>query len=227
MKQTNAPIPDVPEKQSLATQIYETLRLRLITGKMVPGLAFSTRSLATELGVSQMPVRDALSRLATEGAVEIRSKRRVTVPEMTRLRFDDLMRCRLLLEPAAAVAALPFIGASQIDNLREIDETIDAALASGAVDDYMTGNFRFHFHLYRAGPTPTTIRLIEMLWAQFGPFMRTIYGRCDTLALVDRHQEAIHAIEAGDAATLHHAISEDIADGMRLIDAGSLEEASI
>ncbi|MBU6207924.1 MAG: GntR family transcriptional regulator, partial [Alphaproteobacteria bacterium] len=90
---------------SLAAHIYDTLRLRLITGQFAPGDAFSTRSLARELGVSQMPVRDALARLAAEGAIDIRSKRRMTVPVMTRLRYDDLMRCRLLLEPAAAVTA--------------------------------------------------------------------------------------------------------------------------
>jgi DNA-binding GntR family transcriptional regulator len=54
-------------------------------------------------------VRDALSRLSAEGAVSIRSKRRVRVPEMTSERFDDLLRCRLLLEPEAAALALPHL----------------------------------------------------------------------------------------------------------------------
>jgi len=221
-----SPLPDPDDAApSLAAQMYDTLRMRLITGQFVPGHAFSTRTLASELGVSQMPVRDALSRLAAEGAVEIRSKRRITVPAMTRVRYDDLMRCRMLLEPATAVAALPHIDVGLLDALREIDRGIDTALASGAVNDYMVGNFRFHFLLYRAGPAPTSIRMIEMLWAQFGPFMRAIYGRCDTSALIDRHQEAIHAIASRDAQALHHAISEDIADGMRLIQADGLDDA--
>ncbi len=207
------------DKPSLAARVYDDLRTRLITGQVVPGIAFSTRGLAQELGVSQMPVRDALGRLATEGGVEIRSKRRITVPAMTRIRYDDLMRCRLLLEPAAAVAAMPFIDAARLTNLRATDEAIDAALASGDVNAYLRGNFEFHFLIYRAGPLPTMNRMIETLWMQFGPFMRVIYDRCDTKGLVDRHQEAIRAIEARDANALHHAISEDIADGMRLITA--------
>ena len=64
------PADDVPV---LHASIYEELRTRLITGKIVPGLGLSTRGLAAELGVSQMPVRDALSRLAAEGAVEVAS----------------------------------------------------------------------------------------------------------------------------------------------------------
>jgi DNA-binding GntR family transcriptional regulator len=54
-----------------------------------------------------MPVRDALSRLAAEGAVVIRSKRKIEAPPMSEARFTDLLACRLLLEPEAAVLALP------------------------------------------------------------------------------------------------------------------------
>ncbi len=83
----------------LHASVYDDLRLRMITGKITPGVGLSTRGLALELGVSQMPVRDALSRLAAEGAVRIRSKRKIEVPLMTEARFTDLLECRLLLEP--------------------------------------------------------------------------------------------------------------------------------
>jgi len=207
---------------SMAAQIYDALRVRLITGRIMPGVPFSTRGLARELEVSQTPVRDALARLAAEGAVEIRSKRRITVPEMTRTRYDDLMRCRLLLEPAAAAHALPLIGPATVKRLVAIDADIDTALANGNVEAYMRDNFRFHFLIYRAAAQPITLRLIETLWAQFGPFMRVIYGFSGTAQLLDRHQEAITAIRAADAGALHRAILEDINDGMRLIEQGAL-----
>src|ERR1017187_5799788 len=89
--------PDVAPEPMLHASIYETLRRRMITGKIVPGVGLSTRGLALEMGVSQMPVRDALSRLAAEGAVEIRSKRKIEVPPMSAERFTDLLGCRLLL----------------------------------------------------------------------------------------------------------------------------------
>src|SRR5579862_5269044 len=72
---------------SLHGSVYAELRHRLLTGRIIPGVGLSTRGLAQELGVSQMPVREALSRLAAEGAIEIRSKRRITVPAMTPERF--------------------------------------------------------------------------------------------------------------------------------------------
>jgi DNA-binding transcriptional MocR family regulator len=79
------------EEPLLHAHVYDELRRRLITGKVMPGVGLSTRGLASELGVSQMPVRDALSRLAAEGAVQIRSKRKIEVPPMTEARFADLL----------------------------------------------------------------------------------------------------------------------------------------
>src|ERR1700759_5639321 len=98
----------------------------MITGQIVPGVGLSTRGLALEMGVSQMPVRDALSRLAAEGAGEIRSKTKIEVPAMTADRFPDLLDCRLLLEPEAAAQALPHITPARLKQLREIDAALDA-----------------------------------------------------------------------------------------------------
>ena len=209
----------------LHASVYEELRARFITGKITPGAALSTRGLALELGVSQMPVRDALSRLAAEGAVRIRSKRRVEAPPMTEDRFADLLTCRLLLEPEAAVLAMPHIGPAHLRRLGEIDAAIDQAMEHGDVLAYMENNFAFHFSIYRANERPTLNRLIETLWLQFGPWMRVVYGRYGTASLVDQHQAALTAIQAGDADALRAAIASDISDGMGLIGASRWSEA--
>lgn len=213
-----------PPQSALHRSIYEDLRHRMIMGRVVPGVALSTRKLALELGVSQMPVRDALSRLAAEGAIEIRSKRRIEVPEMTAERFSDLLGCRLLLEPEAAVQALPHIGPALTKRLRAIDRKVDAAIAAGDVIRYMEANYHFHFAIYSADKRPILNRLIESLWLQFGPFMRVIYGRFGTANLVDQHRVALDAIEARDAKALRKAIASDIADGMGLLVQGSWEK---
>ena len=203
--------------EGLNVAVYAELRQRLVTGRMAPGHELSTRGLATELGVSQTPVRDALSRLAAEGAVAIRSKRRVQVPAMTPERFEDLLRCRLLLEPEAAVLALPHIDAARLQSLREIDAALDRAIAAGDGEGYMRNNHAFHFTLYNAQPGRTMTQLIETMWLQFGPFMRVVYERLSKAPLNDQHQAAITAIAAKDAAALRCAIGADIGDGMGLI----------
>jgi DNA-binding GntR family transcriptional regulator len=203
--------------EGLNAAIYAELRQRLVRGQLSPGHELSTRTLAAELGVSQTPVRDALSRLAAEGAVAIRSKRRILVPPMTQARFDDLLRCRLLLEPEAASSALDYVDRERLLALREIDAALDRAISARDPDAYMRNNHAFHFTLYRAQPGATLTQLIETLWLQFGPFMRVVYGRVAGAYLNDSHQAAIRAIEAQDRAALRAAIAADIADGMGLI----------
>jgi DNA-binding GntR family transcriptional regulator len=205
------------EEPLLHASVYEELRRRLMTGKIMPGVGLSTRGLALEMGVSQMPVREALGRLSAEGAVLIRSKRKIETPPMTRERFTDLLACRLLLEPEAAVLALPRIDSAAIDLLRALDDDVDAAIADGDVTRYMECNAAFHFNLYKANGRPTLNRLIEALWLQFGPFMRTVYEQFGAANLIDQHKLAIEAAEARDPGALRAAVAADIADGMGLV----------
>jgi DNA-binding GntR family transcriptional regulator len=122
-----------------------------------------------------------------------------------------------LLEPEAAVLALPHIDTPAIARLRALDRDLDAAIAAGDVIRYMECNAAFHFDLYHANRRPTLNRLIESLWLQFGPFMRTVYEHFGAANLVDQHRLALDAAEAGDSEALRAAIAADIADGMGLI----------
>ncbi len=211
------------EAAPLHRNVHAELSRRFITGNVMPGGSLSTRGLAEELGTSQTPVREALSRLAAEGAVQIRSKRKIVVPPMTADRFHELLRCRELLEPEAAVRALPHIDAKRLKRLRQVDDSIGAAIEHGDLHAYMQGNYDFHFLIYDAQPRGILHRLIETLWLQFGPYMRVVYGRVGTAHLVDQHEVAIQAIRDRDAPKLGRAILADIRDGMGLIGKSGFE----
>jgi DNA-binding GntR family transcriptional regulator len=129
----------------------------------------------------------------------------------------------VLLEPEAARQALPMIDPKRLRRLKEVDDHMEVCLQNGDVHGYMTGNLDFHFTIYRAQPRQTLIQLIEILWLQFGPYMRVVYGRFGTANLVDQHQLALRAIEKKDADALARAITSDIEDGMRLIGTAGLE----
>lgn len=214
-------------EEGLNASVYAELRQRLMTGRMAPGFELSTRTIAAELGVSQTPVRDALSRLAAEGAVSIRSKRRVRVPAMTQERFDDLLGCRLVLEPEAAIVALPYLTTKHIEALRAADAALDKAIAEDNAEAYMSANYQFHFVLYSAAPRPALLQLIETVWVQFGPFMRVVHGRVGNENLYDNHKAAIDAITAKDPGALRDAITRDISDGMDLIRRTGLAAAMV
>jgi DNA-binding GntR family transcriptional regulator len=217
-----APVGTLARDEAMAgpvhDQVYAALRNALIGGRLVPGRGVTLRGLAGELGVSPMPVREAIRRLAAERALDVRANRRVYVPSMTPERCAEILACRLMLEPAAAARALPFIDAARLAAIEAHDEAVETALTGGDVEAYMAANRAFHFAIYTAAPTQVLRPLIESLWLQFGPFMRTVYGRLGTANLVDHHVRAIAAIRARDAAGLADALADDIRAGMALIE---------
>lgn len=209
--------PDRLPRDTVHDRVYRELRARIIGGRVVPGRGLTLRSLAAELGVSPMPVREAVGRLVAERALTAVPNRRFYVPEMTRERFDELVTARERLEPEAARRALPHLGRADVARLRRIDDELEQHLKSGNVEGYVAANHAFHFAIYRAAGSEVLVPLVESLWLQFGPFMRLVYGRVGTSWVVDHHEEAIAAVERRDAAALGEAIRSDILDGMRHI----------
>jgi DNA-binding FadR family transcriptional regulator len=83
----------------LHDRVYRLLRHALVTGRIVPGRAVTLRGLAQSLGVSPMPVREAIRRVSAEGGLVVGANRRVWVPAMDAERYEELIHARTLLEP--------------------------------------------------------------------------------------------------------------------------------
>lgn len=205
------------ERETAHARVYRELRQAIVTGRFVPGRPVTLRGVAEELGVSPMPVREALRQLVAERALVMFDNRRVAVPAMSPARFAELCLARALLEPQLATLALPRIAQSDITALADLDAEIDRALARGDTEDYMRRNYDFHFRLYRAAGSSVLLPLVESLWLQVGPFLRMVVGRLGTGSLVDRHQAAIRALRARDEAALREAIRADVLDGQDIV----------
>ncbi len=198
-------------------RVYLALRERILFGGFQPGRPVTLRGLAESLGVSPMPVREAVRRLIAQRALELHDNRRVSVPAMTARKFDEIVFARLALEPELAVRAMPRIGEVELARIEQIDDGIEAAMERGDPEGYMRSNHAFHATIYNLAASETLGALVDSVWLQFGPFMRTVYGRVGTTNLEDQHQKAISAIRRQDGEGLKSAISEDIMQGMRFI----------
>lgn len=212
-------------RETTRGQVDAAIRAGLLTGRFIPGKAVTIRGLAGELGVSPMPVREVLQRLAAENALEVKSNGRVQVPDMTPERFDEVLKARLLLEPELAQRALPNLHNADVTTLTALDDEIDNCIDSGDAEAYMRLNHAFHFHIYRASGSKVLLPLIDSLWLQFAPFMRTVYGRVGTASLIDQHKEAIRAVEQKNISALRAALAGDISDGMGLLGTAILNSA--
>ena len=215
-------MPAAPQRRALADstavhdQVYDQIRQALITGRIAPGVGVSLRSLAAELGVSPMPVRDAVRRLVAERALAINpANKRLSVPSLTADRLAQLSQARLWIEPELAARGAPFADEALIKALQGIDARLDTALAAGDVDGYMTANHAFHFAIYERSGADVLLSMAGGLWLQIGPFMRVVFGRVGTGSLpADRHAEAIEALKARDAGGARRAIAADLSEGM-------------
>ncbi|MFT5592417.1 MAG: DNA-binding GntR family transcriptional regulator [Oceanicoccus sp.] len=193
--------------------VYATLRNAVMYGNILPGRALTIRELAKELNVSPMPVREALRQLAAENALEIQGNRRVMVPKMTAMKFNELCQARMAIESHAAERALPYIDSQRLLLLQQIDAQIDNTQLSGNHEPISALNQEFHRTLYNANPHQVTLPLIESLWLQLGPFMKLASAHLELSNQVDRHTEAMTAIENKDAFALQLAIKADIREG--------------
>lgn len=211
-----------PDDGSITVQewVYRQLKERILVGQFVPGHSITLRGIADLLDVSPMPVREALRRLVSERALEIHGNRRVSVPRMTREKFDALCAARVALETLAAEHAMLHVDAARLERLRTLDEAVDAAVERGDVPAYLQKHREFHFEIYRCGPEGVLMPLIESVWLQFSPFLRLVIHHIGTDYVVDRHAEALDAIERRDFGALRFAIEADVREGL-----GSLTEA--
>jgi len=195
--------------------VFQSLRQAIMSGRFPPGQAVTIRGLAEALGVSAMPVREALRRLVAERALALLDNRRVRVPQMTAERFDELLAARTALETEAATRALPLIDAARLRTLHVLNDRVDEAVAAGAAETVVEENMRFHLTLYAARPDSVLLPLIESVWLQTGPFMRAALEDMPVQAVGhDYHRDALAAIAARDAAALRQAIAEDIRTGI-------------
>jgi DNA-binding GntR family transcriptional regulator len=207
----------MPERDSgepIHQWVFRGLRRAIMSGRFPPGQAVTIRGLADRMGVSAMPVREALRRLVAERALTLLDNRRVRVPVMTAERFDELLAARTALETEAATRALPLIGADRLRELHRIDDAIDAAVKADDGETVVALNFQFHLTLYGARRDSVLVPLIESVWLQTGPFMRAALKELPPQNAKDHHADALAAIAAQDAAALRRAIHADIETGI-------------
>lgn len=214
-----------PEYRTQQEQVYQQLRQDLMDGHFLPGRAMTLRGIADELGVSPMPVREALRRLTAERALELLGNRRVAVPKMTLPKLEEIVEARVALETQAALRALPHIDKQRIKQLVAIDQGINAAIRTHDVDGYIRGNRHFHTTLYSYGSPQVIMPLIESLWLQTAPFMRLVLDRWGLGYMPDRHVQATEAIAARDPLALKLAIANDIREGIGDLGQEELEAA--
>ena len=198
-------------------RLYRTLRSRIMHGEILPGTALTLRGIGREFGVSMTPAREAVRRLAAEGALVLSSSGRISTPELTGDRIEELATLRALLEPELASRALPRAHFALIERLESINDRVSQMVARHDASGYIRMNLEFHRTLYLRAQSPAILAITETVWLQLGPTMRALYGRLNRTEPPVSHRMIIGALKAGDEPGLRLAVRTDATKGLRLL----------
>jgi DNA-binding GntR family transcriptional regulator len=204
------------DRQTLGARAYLQIADLMIAGKLAPGEKLSLRTTADALHVSMTPVREAVARLVSDGALEITPGRSIRVPIMSASQFRDLTKARIAIEGHTAAEAAHQRSDEDIARLREADRAFGALrrLRRPDLAQAVELNKEFHFVLYAAAGSAILIDIIRSLWLKAGPVLnldlRANRNRIAKSRAVEFHAAALEAVIAGNAEAARNAIAEDI-----------------
>lgn len=166
-------MPDLPDTETLgpAFRAYQHIRDQLLDGQLAPGTRLVTRKLATELGTSLNPVREALNRLHAEGLIDHHPGAGASVRHLGRREIEEIYGMREALESYAAELAARHIGEDELEDLAAICDSwrdMAHALRDGRVraedQDFVAGwvdnTARFHELLVRASRNSLLVKAV-------------------------------------------------------------------
>ena len=187
------------ERNFLGDQIVDILRERIISGRLHPGTPLIERELAEQLGVSRIPVRDALMQLEAEGLVVGKPSGRCVI-ELTERDIRELYQVRMTLEKLAVRLAAQNATAADRTALCDKAREMQQAVASNDRQTYRRNDMETHRLIWEiSGNT----HLVRALQAMLGPIFMLVSRHADHFDWSETrslHEDLIGCICAGDVA---------------------------
>lgn len=201
---------------ALGDQVYQTLRGHLRDGTIVSGQPLQEVQLAEKLGVSRTPVREALTRLASEGLLAS-DGRSFVVPSLSLEDVDDIYEVRFLLEPAAMRRVAELTPAAAVR--APIDEALAAASAAYKTNDadaFREANIRFRNAWIALVPNRRLVRAIEQYADHMMRIRALTLGDQKVRTIVIKGLKRIaEALAAGDGETAAAAMRDHLGEAKR------------
>jgi len=202
--------PDRIEQVSLSQQVATKLRTEILSGAIEPGAPIVVRDLVERLGVSHIPIREALRALEAESLVVSRPGQSVIVSGVDLDELLDLYRLRRLIEVDAIRRAFPLYTAEFLDEARRIYEELLRLAPSQADSRWWASHRLYHWWFLEPGLTPWSTKLLTLVWQTSERYQRLyilVFGSAEEANV--EHDRVLAEASSGDLdsfidAWLHH-----------------------
>ena len=191
--------------------VYKKLVNAIISGKIPPGTQLTLSQLAKQLGVSILPIREALGSLEAEKLIFVKN-RRISVAKLSSNDLKEILDIRLNLECMAIKRAI-----SKYDNavINRLECHTKNMLKANNAESFLAENKFFHFTLYESSDMPILIEVIEYLWKRVSPYLHIYVFDVDysRTTAVNCHKKMIKAIREKDQEKLCKELTLDLTLG--------------
>lgn len=178
---------------------YQWIREQIASGRYGPGYRLVLTSLAADLSMSVVPVREAIRELTAEGLVTFERNVGARVAMVDAAQYRFAMQVINVVEGAATALAAPFLTAEDRARARELNDALRRRLPDLDPRLFSALNQEFHHTLYSKCPNPRLLEIVEMEWARLGHLRESIFsfvpGRAP--ASVGEHDHLLDLIEGG------------------------------
>ena len=196
---------------TLADTVLKTIRDQILAGRYTAGTKLDQQTLAGELGVSVIPIRESLRQLETEGLVRIYPYRGAFIAKLSVEELQQIYTVRECLEQLAAQLAVSQFSQHEVEQLETIFNQMESATQAWDFAGLFKLNRSFHFTIYEAASNSVLLQMISSLWDRSSVYRRTYTYMPDrALQALEEHRAILAACKAGDSAAAGHAVRENV-----------------
>ncbi len=188
---------------------YDAIRDAVLSGRYAAGKRLIADEVAKELGVSRMPVREALHRLGVAGLITITPHRGAVVSQLSETEIVEIYHIRAVLDGLAARLATPNLTPADHQRLTDLLDGMARAVKARNLKMVLEVNAKFHRIIWKAAQAPRLQDLLENLYAasqRFRNISVLIPGRLDQIT--HDHRLIARALARGDAAAAERYANE-------------------
>lgn len=206
---------------TLAEQVYQRLRQLILSNAYAPNTPLPEKTLASQLSVSRVPVREALHRLAADGLVTLKPRQGAFVSSLSPQQFLDAYRVREALEELAIKLALPNLTRDDLAELSHLQDEMRQHAAAHNADGFFAANRAFHALFVERSRNDYLKSIYFPLMDQMRRHVSSSLGlRGGLERSIEEHQAILGAVRAGDAEEAARLLREHIHVPQRALEEG-------